>query len=66
MFSTTLAEYMTLRQQKLKELGEMIKDKEKNEDKIHNFIFPKGEVLKDNDEFDLNKRSHNRRENGIT
>lgn len=58
VFSTTLAEYMTLRQQKLKELGEMIKDKEKNEDKIHNFIFPKGEVLKDNDEFEFLNNIH--------
>lgn len=53
VFSTTLAEYMALRQQKLKELGEMIKNKEKNEGKIHDFIFPKGQVLSDNDEFEF-------------
>ncbi len=44
---------MALRQQKLKELGEMIKNKEENETKIHDFIFPKGQVLSDNDEFEF-------------
>lgn len=53
VFSTTLAEYMALRQQKLKELGEMIENKEENEEKIHDFIFPKGQVLSDNDEFEF-------------
>ena len=58
VFSTTLAEYMALRQQKLKELGEMIKDKERNEAKIHDFIFPKGQVLSDNDEFEFLNNIH--------
>ena len=53
VFSTTLAEYMALRQQKLKELGEMIENKEENEAKIHDFIFPKGQVLSDNDEYEF-------------
>lgn len=50
---TTLTEYMQLRKERLKYVGELIKNKEDNEEKIHDFIFPKGIVLQNDDNYKL-------------
>lgn len=44
----TFAEYMWLRHEILKEIQNLVKDREKNEAKIHNLILPKGKKLDEN------------------